>query len=1591
MKKIFLLLSFLVMTVSAALADTTEFDFVSNDYGLDRATMTARLNMDGSCFNPITDWRKTLDLHQGGVDLVFSDKLETGKGFGLETNTTDSNLSGLVAFAAFMKPGKDLSTNPVIDITVPGGKITSVKFYLNGSGLSADMTECLLNGVATPVKKDGAVYLWTFSNKEGVEKVTFEFESTPMYPRIFRQIEVTYQRDLGGKQECGLSFGTDEAKGIMGQAFTAPVLANPNNLPVNWSSSNEAVATVDAEGNVTMVGGGVATITAATPGNDSYADGSAAYKLTVVPTASNLKEMAEMAPIVGNEVYVNFPITVTYPSGNNALLIDAEDNVSEFHNTKNDDQTGSSATIYKVGDVIPAGWVATNNIGRFHSHIVWNGLPKESTETVEVVYPIVEKVNYEADCDRVVILKNVVFDKKTESGDDKFFGVCNGESYQFQNSYSQPAQPAGTYDVTVVVKYNKIQSTVYAYLAPVAFVVPSTEDPIVVPATSELKVEISGEGTIAYDEDMEALIGTTTTEEENASVTLTIPEGFDNFVWMDVTDMMGAGEEDEEDPWVPVASLTENGFTLGNVISVPADGKPHMFGLYIVKDEKAYQEAGYNMVVTATKKAVAPVSKSFTFDFTTENYGIKAGSISAKALIVNYEDVILTNGTTSSYFTAGSGIRLNKWATMTVSSESGPVKEVTVESVSPDPDFEVKIEDGVATITNWYEGTSFVSKINVVYEDDGLQKAEIKYPAAALQLVNGVQEIKGLVLENPNNVPVTYTSSDANIIVNDKGEISLAEGVKAATATITATFEGNSTYRAAEASYALTIIEAANSLAELKAMTPKGGEKVYVNFPVVVAYSNGSFAFIQNLEGTESAQIYLLAVASTYPANSIIPAGWTATASKSNGLIRYSMSDKPKPVQTQEPKIETVTEITTADVNKVLILKNLDITEEILEKLPTGTATGGYAGVDVTSGDATYNFYNQFKVDKPAAAGMYDVKCAVLLYSNKIRLYPIEYTAATVTPEPVSGTVTYNFLTNDYGQERGGSAYVTSGTIFTEGISSITLTKGATSSGFRMWTDGLRVYKNAGNTLDIKVEGAQINKIVINAPKTLNTPTFNGEEVSYSNKQYVWTGDSEAVSVVFATTSNNPIETITIDYTILAPGKEAADLSFSAAEFTVGETEAFTKGVLSNPNELPVTWTSSDEAVATVTEDGAIVIKGIGTTVITAKSEETDKFAAGEASYKLTVVAAATTVPAMIEKAPKVGDEILMNGTLYVAYANGQYVYVYDLFDNATLLYGANSFVTGDVIPGGWVAKNAEYNGLLEWSGSFPASTQNIVDFIEYPVVETLTKADVNRVVTIPNVEFTEDTPAKNQTVAITLPDGSKVDLYNKFDIAQQTAGKYDVVAAVTIYKDALQVYPIEYNEVKKQLTYPEQLDITCSFDKAQVTQKIAGDGTLQVNIVADKTPDDTFTATIAVPEGWTGLLVDASEYDDVVVSMGGVSPMKRANAAYWVGLGQLEAMGYVQGNAITVPVIKAYNAEKLTYDTYSMQVLLINADQADYANGIELNIKVNKDDLTGVEAIDAINNGARFFTLDGVEVVNPTKGVYVKVADGKATKVVVR
>lgn len=178
--------------------------------------------------------------------------------------------------------------------------------------------------------------------------------------------------------------------------------------------------------------------------------------------------------------------------------------------------------------------------------------------------------------------------------------------------------------------------------------------------------------------------------------------------------------------------------------------------------------------------------------------------------------------------------------------------------------------------------------------------------------------------------------------------------------------------------------------------------------------------------------------------------------------------------------------------------------------------------------------------------------------------------------------------------------------------------------------------KNGSITLNLSEAGqVEATKVVVNAANwvsdkgvydsaslKVNNLTAQNCSNEFANYTFAITPATKITSIKLDATRRLYVKSITVYYedngsTIT---KEPAGLAFTEEAYTANLGEDFTTPELTNPNGLEVTYKSSNEAVATVTTDGTVNILTAGTTTITATSEETEVFKAGEASYKLTVI-----------------------------------------------------------------------------------------------------------------------------------------------------------------------------------------------------------------------------------------------------------------------------------------------------------------------------------------------------------------------------------
>lgn len=348
----------------------------------------------------------------------------------------------------------------------------------------------------------------------------------------------------------------------------------------------------------------------------------------------------------------------------------------------------------------------------------------------------------------------------------------------------------------------------------------------------------------------------------------------------------------------------------------------------------------------------------------------------------------------------------------------------------------------------------------------------------------------------------------------------------------------------------------------------------------------------------------------------------------------------------------------------------------------------------------------------------------------------------------------------------------------------------------------LVTFVKSGDKYNLAVEGGYLagasKSLTTNSTATAATITIDNNVTKVSFGDY-WI-QYNASSPRFCCYNSN--QTAIQLYILPGNGKAAAGLAFAETAVTTYTGEEFTAPVLSNPNNLTVAWTSSNTEVATVDAEGKVTVKGLGTTTITAASEETEEFRAGSASYTLTVVAAAHSIAEMKALAPEKDNQVLVKFPLTVVYVNGANTYVVDEAGDATLVYGYDmGYNKGDEIPADWTATYSPFNGLPEWKMDKSPAAVVTGKEITYADVESFGMDDINRVVVLKNVTFETATPAAKSAFTGKYADGTVVNFYNQFATASAEAGIYDVTVAVSYnqkegQEGVLQAYPISYENL---------------------------------------------------------------------------------------------------------------------------------------------------------------------------------------------------
>ena len=181
-------------------------------------------------------------------------------------------------------------------------------------------------------------------------------------------------------------------------------------------------------------------------------------------------------------------------------------------------------------------------------------------------------------------------------------------------------------------------------------------------------------------------------------------------------------------------------------------------------------------------------------------------------------------------------------------------------------------------------------------------------------------------------------------------------------------------------------------------------------------------------------------------------------------------------------------------------------------------------------------------------------------------------------------------------------------------IDKLTTASGVFISGIISQVDS---YNGTYNSITywISADGTTTNQLQAYSGKGLEGANFNAVTDIAKGAQVIICGDLKKYGSTYEFDKNNYLA----DY--IATTKQEAGITYAITEYTAKVNEAFSTPVLTNPNSLTVTYSSSDETLATVnvTTGDVTILDKTGTVTITATFAGDESYLYGTASYNITI------------------------------------------------------------------------------------------------------------------------------------------------------------------------------------------------------------------------------------------------------------------------------------------------------------------------------------------------------------------------------------
>jgi len=240
----FVFLSLLMMVTGVrAFADTSTLTF------------TAKCNGSGTADDGAV-WTVTSDGPESEYYEISGIHYGTGKAAVSYLQLTTSDIEGTITKIVVSASGAS-KTTAELNITIGGNTFGSEQSLTNSTTA------------------------YTFEGSASGEIIVRLSQSSAQKALYVKSIAVTYSTGSQTGKDPQNSFAKATENATVGEAYTVQEITTQSSGRRSYQSSNEAVATIDNNGNVTLKKAGETTITVTTAADDTYKAGSASYKLIV--------------------------------------------------------------------------------------------------------------------------------------------------------------------------------------------------------------------------------------------------------------------------------------------------------------------------------------------------------------------------------------------------------------------------------------------------------------------------------------------------------------------------------------------------------------------------------------------------------------------------------------------------------------------------------------------------------------------------------------------------------------------------------------------------------------------------------------------------------------------------------------------------------------------------------------------------------------------------------------------------------------------------------------------------------------------------------------------------------------------------------------------------------------------------------------------------------------------------------------------------------------------------------------------------------------------------------------------------------------